>query len=88
MEFWKKKVYSAAKITLSLIPLFFLSIPPALAFHCPCKQTIPETSPVHVILQETGNVSKPGNNDSNSIGYKGFPPQASLKKHDTVNNIT
>lgn len=42
-----------------------------------------------MILQETGNISEPGTNDSYSIRYKDTPPKASLKKKNyTVNNIT
>lgn len=62
-------MFSAIKITLSPIALSFLSIPPASAFPCPCKEALPQTSPVYVILQETGNISEPGNNDSYSIRY-------------------
>lgn len=61
-----KNVFSAVEITRSPIAVSFLSTS---AFYCPCKEALPQTSPVHVILQETGNISEPGNNDSYSIRY-------------------
>lgn len=85
MKWSFEKIFSAVKILFSLHSRL-LQPPPSLGLSLPVQ--IHQTSPVHMMLQKTGNSSEPGNNDGCSIRYKGFPPQASPKRHYLVNNVT